>query len=31
MEVGILIGTVSLLSVLAVYFWIVRRHESEPK
>jgi hypothetical protein len=29
MEVGILIGVVSLLSVLAVYFWVVRRHDQE--
>jgi hypothetical protein len=29
MEVGILIGVVSLLTVVAVYFWVVRRHDQE--
>lgn len=29
MEVGIAIGTISMLSVLAVYFWVVRRAANE--
>ena len=29
MEVGIAIGLISMLSVLAIYFWIVRRANRE--
>jgi hypothetical protein len=29
MEVGIAIGLVSMLSVVAVYFWVVRRAHNE--
>jgi hypothetical protein len=29
MEVGIAIGLVSMLSVIAVYFWVVRRSNNE--
>jgi len=29
MEVGIAIGLISMLSVLAIYFWIVRRANNE--
>jgi hypothetical protein len=29
MEVGIAIGLVSMLSVIAIYFWIVRRANNE--
>jgi hypothetical protein len=29
MEVGIVIGLVSLLSVVAIYFWVVRRASNE--
>jgi hypothetical protein len=29
MEVGIAIGLVSMLSVIAVYFWVVRRANNE--
>jgi hypothetical protein len=30
METGVVIGVVSLLSVVAVYFWVVRRSQQEP-
>ena len=29
MEVGIAIGLVSMLSVIAIYFWVVRRKNHE--
>ena len=29
MEVGIIIGLVSMLSVIAIYFWVVRRANHE--
>jgi hypothetical protein len=31
MEAGILIGVISTVTVVAIYFWVVRRSSQEPR